>query len=240
MSRPVVFITGAGKRLGRQLALCLADEGYDLLLHYRKSFRSAQTTKKDTEKKGVKTLLVQADLRRVSEIRKMVRQGVDFFGNIDVLINNAAVFPDKKNLFDITESDWNHVLDTNLRGTFFCAQEVARIMMRKKKGIIINIASIGAFSNWTYYIPYCISKAGVVNLTRIMAKSLSPHIRVNAIAPGFLLLDKSEKKKFPAKENILLKKYGNADDIYKTVRFIMENPYLNGQIITVDGGYIIK
>lgn len=236
-----ILITGAAKRLGKEIALSLSTFGYDIILHYNRS------TKKEIEEvshelaaNGSIVFPIKADISNISEIKPMFKIIGKEFDKLDVLINNAAIF-ENYDFFDITEKVFDKFINTNLKSGFFCAQEAAKLMMNSKieQGKIINMASLGGVLNWTGYMPYGISKAGVIKMTYLLAKRLAPKILVNAIAPGTIWIDGddndnvnvSETKKYP------MKAFGKAGDITSIINFLVnENKYITGQVIAVDGG----
>ena len=183
----VILITGAAKRLGRELSLALADRGAKLALHYHTSEKEAQSLLKEIQKKDVQAKLFQAGLTSVPEIEKMVANVIEHFGRIDVLINNAAVFYATP-FGQIKEKEWDQFLDTNLKGPFFCIQAVAKQMLSQKENLkqykIINIADSGGPRTRVNYLPYWISKSGLMAMTETLAKIFTPGIQVNTICPG--------------------------------------------------------
>lgn len=183
----VILITGAAKRLGRKLSLALADRKAKLALHYHTSEKEAQSLLKEIQKKDVKAKLFQADLTSVSEVETMVSQVIQHFGRIDVLINNAAVFYATP-FGQIQEKEWDQFLDTNLKGPFFCTQAVAKHMLSQKEigkqYKIINIADSGGPRTRVNYLPYWISKSGLMAMTETLAKIFTPGIQVNTLCPG--------------------------------------------------------
>jgi 3-oxoacyl-[acyl-carrier protein] reductase len=234
----VAIVTGGGIRLGRKIVLALGSSGYDVVVNYNKSKAGAAKTVKDLQKLTSKAISIKADISNKKEVAVLVRETIKTFGRVDLLINNAAVFFNSS-LKDTTEQKWDKTLNTNLKGSFLISQAVAPYMLKRKNGCIINIASIGGIQAWTNFLPYCVSKAGVIMLTRCLAKTLAPHIRVNAIAPGIINIDGEEnsKVKHILKKNILLKRYGTPSDITDIVLFIAKkSKYITGQVFVVDGG----
>lgn len=238
----VALITGSGHRLGRRIALALAERGYDVVINYLNSRKQALETGRTIRRLGREALVVRADVRKRREVRRMVEMARKRFGNIDLLVNNAAIFPKRTDFLSVTDRMWHDVLNANLYSCFLCAQEVARSMVRNKRGRIINVASLGGIKAWKNHVPYSVAKAGLIMLTRAMAKSLAPYITVNAIAPGTILIPGEEtgRHAHPAPEHIPLGKYGMPEDITRTVLFLAESaPYMTGQVIPVDGGLSI-
>lgn len=242
MEMPVALITGSGRRLGRQIALSLAKAGYDIVINYNESVKEAKLTKKQIEDIGVKAIAIQADISKAQEVHNLVRKSLRKFGKIDVLINNAAVFIEGS--WDtVSELLWEKTLATNLKGTFFCSQLVAKEMVKQRSGKIINIASLGGIQAWIKHIPYSVSKAGVIMLTKCLAKALAPYVTVNAIAPGTIIIEGAENPaiRHMQPEKIPLKKYGNPSDISDLVIFLTTKAnYVTGQVFVVDGGRSIN
>ncbi len=243
MDKPVAIITGSAKRIGRNISLLLARNGYNIVIHYHRSGIDAQKTKKDVASCGADVLVVKADITSEKQVINMIQRTVSHFGKIDLLVNNAAVFPNRCDFTDLSDQIWDEIIGTNLKGTFLCSKFAATEMMKKKKGHIINIASLGAFLHWTGYIPYCVSKSGVVTLTKLLAKSLGPYIKVNAIAPGTIIVPNEENKSkvhIPSVKKILLKKYGKPSDIAEMILYLDKNgDYITGQVFCIDGGATI-
>src|SRR3989338_10821809 len=187
LDQKVVLITGSVKRLGREIALALANKKARIALHYHTSEKEAHALLKEMKKKDIKAQLFQADLTSVSEIEKMISQVIGHFGRIHVLINNAAVFYATP-FGQIKEKEWDQFLDTNLKGPFFCTQAVAQHMLSQKGNLkqykIINIADSGGPRTRINYLPYWISKSGLMAMTETLAKIFSPGIQVNTICPG--------------------------------------------------------
>jgi pteridine reductase len=182
----VVLVTGSGKRLGRAVAVGLAVQGADVVIHYRSSQREAKEAVAEIEKLGRRSIALQADLSRVSELPQFFQKVEASFGRLDLLVNSAANFLQTE-FASTTEKVWDASLDTNLKAVFFCCQTAAPLL-KKTNGAIVNFADIGGILGWTGFIPHSISKAGIIMLTRCLAKELAPEIRVNAIAPGTITM----------------------------------------------------
>ena len=234
----MAFVTGGARRLGRQIAYFLADEGYDLAINYNSSPKkelvkvSAYLKSKNTRFKFYK-----CDLTDIKSLRQAVNRIAKDFGRIDLLINNAGIIR-RIRFEDITEKIYDNILDVNLKGMFFTCQFCLPLLKKSDNPNIINLASLGGIKNWVNYFPYCISKAGVIKLTYLLAKALAPEIRVNAIAPGTIIIEGEERgiTKHVALKSIPLKKYGTSKDIIEAVRFLINCKYITGQIIVLDGG----
>jgi 3-oxoacyl-[acyl-carrier protein] reductase len=234
----VALITGGGRRLGRQIALALASEGYDVVINYNRSSEMARKTVIEIRKKGVNAASIKADISRKKDIDILFKKTIGLFGRLDLLVNNAAIYIDSP-LSLTTEKIWDATINTNLKGTFFCSQKAAIAMVKQGTGKIINIASLGGVQAWKEHIPYSVSKAGVIMLTRILAKSLAPNVQVNAIAPGTILIDGEEDpsiRHIPRKL-IPLNRYGRSSDITSLLLYLANNAeYITGQTFVVDGG----
>ncbi len=241
-TNPVAIVTGSGKRLGRQIAMALAINGYDIVVNYYNSKKGAHQTVKNVEKLGKKAIAVRADVSRKFQVDRMVRIAYHKFGRIDLLVNNSAIFVECDPL-NISEKIWNNTINTNLKGSFICIQSVIPYMLKLKRGSIINIVSLGGIQAWKKHLPYSVSKAGLIMLTKCFAKILAPKIRVNAIAPGTILINGEESLSIHHvnKKNIPLKKYGTPLDITEAVTYLATKAkYMTGQILIIDGGRSIQ
>lgn len=232
------LITGAGRRLGRHLALAFGNRGYRVLIHANDSMDSANDVQKEIESGGGWAAVLQADLSKHDEVLALAKQVNETAGKLDLLINNAGVFPERP--FDeVDEELWDFTLDVNAKSVFFLSQQLAG-MLTSAKGSIINMASSGAYDVWLKHIPYNISKAANVVVTRALAKQLAPDVRVNAIAPGIIVVPGEESGySHPSAERFALKRYGTPEDIVKAAIYLAEDAsYLTGHILPVDGGAI--
>lgn len=231
----VALVTGAGKRLGRAVALRLAEHGADVVVHYRNSQREAQEAVREIEKLGRRATAIGADLGQVSEIKRLFDEAGKHFGRLDVLVNSAANFL-PASMVSTTEGIWDSALDTNVRAPFFCAQAAAP-WLRRTQGVIINFADTGGLLGWTGYIPHSISKAGVIMLTKVLAKALAPEVRVNAIAPGTITME-GDPPEWEADFIKLapLRRTGKPSDIADSVLFLVQSKFITGQVLVVDGG----
>ena len=226
-----ILITGGATRLGEALSKALSKKGARVLIHYNASQNKALKLSKQ-----LKTACFHADLSQVEDIKRLFSEIKKKVGKIDVLINSAAIFYPVPFL-KTTEKQWNEFMNTNLKSVFFSSQEAVPLM--RKNSVIINIADVGGYIMWKDYLAYCTSKAGVLALTKGLAKTLAPKIRVNAIAPGPLLLPKGYSKKYSANLT-LLKKTGSPQKLAHAVCFLIENDFLTGQVIHLDGGRFIN
>jgi pteridine reductase len=234
----VALVTGSAKRLGRAVALRLAAEGADLLIHHGNSHAEAQETVVEIEKMGRRAVAFAADLRKVSEIRTLFEEVGKVFGRLDILVNSAANFL-PASIISTTEEIWDASLDTNLKAGFFCAQSAAP-WLRRTRGAIVNFADAGGLMGWPGYIPHSISKAGVVMLTKVLAKALAPEVRVNAIAPGTITMpgDPPEWEADFAKI-APLQRTGTPSDIADAVLYLIQATFMTGHTLVLDGGRIL-
>lgn len=235
------LVTGAAKRIGRAIALLLASEGMNLLLHYGRSRREAVETQKEAERFGVRVHLLEADLAKFSGVRRLLREAYRRSPQIHLLVNNASVFY-KTPLGRVREKDWNEFFDVNLKAPFFLAQEIGLRMFREKEGKIINLVDWTAFRPYTQYLPYCASKAGLVAVTQGLAKVFAPYVQVNAIAPGPILPARGATKGDERKilRRTPLQRYGEPSDIAEAVRFLVKSSdFVTGAVLPVDGGNLI-
>lgn len=239
----VAIVTGGDRGIGRAIALRFAREGAHIAIANRDEGRGRETVR-EIEGLGGKAAAVRTDLRRVAEIEAMVEAVVRQFGRIDILVNNAGVGAGKKAL-ELTEDDWDQVIDTNLKGLFFCCQKVAPVMIRQKRGKIINVSSILAEVGFAGMAHYCASKAGVKLLTQGLAIDLAPHgIQVNAIGPGTIETDLNRATlAIPHERQVRLARIpmgrlGAPEDIPGAAVFLAsdDSNYMTGQTIYVDGG----
>jgi pteridine reductase len=232
----VALVTGAGKRLGRAIALRLAQEGADVAVHYGTSVEGANEVVAQIRKLGRHAEAFPAEMMDVEAVRKLVASVVTHFGRLDILVNSASNFLQTK-FSEITEAIWDNSLDANLKGPFFCAQAAAPHLAKSGHGAIMNMADIAGLSGWRDFIPYSISKAGVILMTRVLAKELAPAVRVNAIAPGTITMpgDAAElEEEFVRKAP--LRRSGRRDDVTDAVIYLATAEFVTGQLLVLDGG----
>jgi pteridine reductase len=228
----LALVTGAAHRLGKAFALTLARMGFDILLHYHQASEDALQARAEIESIGQRATLVQADLTDPRQIQSMVSR----IDSIRVLVNSAAFMPSGR-VDALSLEDWDTSLDLNLRAPFLLAQECAKKM--NEGGLIVNITDVGAQKAWSRYPSYTVSKAALESLTKILARGLAPAIRVNAIAPGFVLPSDivSEEEWQRLMNRIPLKRPARTEEIASALEFLWKNEYMTGQTIVVDGGY---
>ena len=234
----VVLITGAAVRVGKAIAMELASGGAHILIHYHKSEGPARQLATSLKKYRVKTALLQADMSDVNQISRLAEEAELVLGRVDVLVNSASAYF-KTLVPDVTAAQWDTLMNTNLRGPFFLAQRLGAAMKRRGSGKIINIADWAGMRPYSGYLPYCISKAGVITMTQGLAKAFAPEVQVLAIAPGPILLppDETEASRKAIIQATPLKRIGHPSDIAKTIRFLIEGTdFMTGALIPVDGG----
>lgn len=234
----VVVVTGGARGIGAEIVKFLAKLGYKVVLNYNKSESYAQDVKKELNNVEI----FKADVSKKEEAKALIDFAIKKYGKIDVLINNAGIAQTK--LFtEITDEDWKNIIDTNLNSAFYCSREAVKNMIHNKSGLIINISSIWGITGASCEVAYSTSKAAINGFTKALAKELGPsNIRVNAIAPGIIntamnsYLSEDELKNI--KEEIPLEKIGDPVDIAKCVKWLIEDNYTTGQIISINGGWI--
>ena len=235
----IVLVTGGAKRLGQAIALALGRRGAKIAFSYRTSAREAQATRRLLEQAGAETLAVKADVSRAQDVERLMAQVGRRFGRLDVLVNSASNFF-RTPWARVREQDWDAALDANLKGPFLTALYGSRLMRRGGK--IINIADWAGLRPYKHYLPYCVSKGGVIALTKALAKELAPRIQVNAIAPGPILpppgMGPAERRRIAAR--VPLQRWGSPQDIAQTVLFLIEGTdFMTGSVVFVDGGQLI-
>jgi pteridine reductase len=240
LRKSVALVTGGGRRVGRALALALAGRGASVAVHYNDSAKGANEVVASITSSGGRARTFEADLTRPDAPQSLVRRVVESLGSLDVLINSAAVMI--RTPFDeVTVEQWDSILALNLRAPFFLAQASAE-HLRRARGAIVNIADLAAFETWPGYIPHGLSKSGIVHMTKALARVLAPDVRVNAIAPGTVLLpdDWDEASEARLNETTPLKRQGSPDDVASAMLFLLDADYITGETIVVDGGRHIR
>lgn len=243
----VAIVTGAGQGIGRAIAIELAKEGAKVVVSDINEETISETIKK-MKKSNSEAIGVKADVSNVKDVENMVKETLGKFETIDILVNNAGIFPATP-LIEMTDDQWNKVLDVNLKGCFNCTRSVIPTMIKKKSGKIVNIASIAALVGFANLTHYCASKGGMLGFTRAAALELAPNINVNAIAPGYIrtpgtevktkYIDEEAAKAFVDKSP--LKRMGEPEDISKAVVFLAseDSDYITGQTLVIDGGWTV-
>lgn len=238
-----IIVTGGSRGIGRALVENFARDGYNVVLNYNKSEKSARQIKQSLEEEGFMIDIFKADVSKREEVKQLIEFVLKKYGKIDVLINNAGIA--RINMFsDVTEKEWDEIMNVNLKSAFFTIQEVLPSMIHQKKGLIINISSIWGLVGASCEAVYSASKAGLDGLTKSLAKELGlSNIRVNGIAPGIIDTNMNsnldEKIKKEIEKEIPLGKIGKPEDIYKCAKWLIEDDYTTGQIISPNGGWVI-
>jgi NAD(P)-dependent dehydrogenase (short-subunit alcohol dehydrogenase family) len=230
----VALVTGAAKRIGRSIALRLAGDGAAVAINYRTSRSDAESLAREIQTGGGRAIAIQADVSRRTEVENLFAAVAKEFGRLDILVNNAGVFFAAK-FEQLTDEQWDGIINANLKSQFLCAQAAAPVMKRQGRGRIINISSLGGLLAWPAYTHYCVSKAGVIALTRCLARALAPEILVNSVAPGTI--------QFPGEapdeeyiRRVPLHRTGTGDDIADAVAYLATADFVTGQVLVVDGG----
>jgi len=238
-----IIITGGSRGIGKCLVENFAKEGNNVILNYNKSEKQAKQIKDELAKQGINIQICKADVSKREDVKKLIRFATKNMKNIDVLINNAGIA--KLQMFqDVTEDDWNEIMNTNLKSVYYTIQETMPIMINQKSGCIINISSMWGIVGAACEAVYAATKAGMDAITKSLAKELGPsNIRVNSIAPGVIntemnsMLD--EKIKEELKKETPLQKIGETIDVYRCAKWLVEDEFTTGQVISVNGGYVI-
>jgi len=239
----VIIVTGASKGIGKEISKELAKKGNTIIANYNKSEKEIKELQQELEKQNIKIDIYKADVSKREEATNLVKYTIQKYGKIDVLINNAGISQIKE-FTQITDEDWNNMINTNLNSVFYMSQEACHNMIHNKKGCIINISSIWGITGASCEVHYSVSKAGVDALTKALAKELGPsNIRVNSIAPGIINTEMnahlSEEEKQNIEEEIPLEKIGKAIDIERCVEWLIKDEYTTGQVISINGGWNI-
>lgn len=234
--RKVALVTGGAVRVGRALTLGLAEAGYDMVVHYHASGGPAREALRAVEALGRRAALVQADLSTGAGATATVEAAAETFGRLDLLVNSASTF-ESAPLLEVDEASWDQVMAINLKGPFLTVKAAAD-MLREARGSVVNILDSAALEPWVDYPHHSVSKAGLLHLTRILARVMAPHVRVNAVAPGMVLppADMDEAARRRERDRTPLGRAGNPQDVVRTVLFLAASPFITGEVVVVDGG----
>jgi pteridine reductase len=232
----VALVTGGAHRLGRAIALALGQAGANVVIHYHHSPDQAEKVLRELEALGVGAVATAGDLAQVAEAERVVDDALERWGRLNLLVNNAGIWGSTP-VGTVTEARWDELLDLNLRGAFFTAQR-ATPALRSSRGAIVNIADVGALRPWRNHTPYLVSKGGVITLTEALAKDLAPDVRVNAVAPGAVLLpdDWTPEQAERAARSVPLQRLGRPEDVAEAVIYLARAEYVTGVVLPVDGG----
>ena len=237
----VVIVTGASRGIGKEIAKGLSKKGYTIIANYNKSEKQAIELKEELEKEKINIDIFKADVSKRNDAKELVEYTIKKYGKIDILINNAGISQIKE-FTQLTDEDWNNMINTNLNSVFYMTQEACKNMIHNKKGCIINISSIWGVVGASCEVHYSVSKAGIDAITKSLAKELGPsNIRVNSIAPG--IIDTGMNKNLSQeeinniKQEIPLEKIGTSTNIAKCVSWLIEDDYTTGEVISINGGW---
>lgn len=240
----VIIITGASRGIGREIAIRLAQKGNKIIANFNHSETEAKKLKEELEKQGIEIDIYKADVSKREEAKDLVEYAINKYKKIDVLINNAGI-SEYKLFTEVTDEDWNRIINTNLYSAFVMSQQVVPNMIHYKEGCIINISSVWGLVGSSLEVVYSVSKAGMDGLTKALAKELGPsNIRINSIAPGIIDTNMNQNLNQKVKEDIIeeipLGKMGKTKDIAKCIEWLIEDDYTTGQVISINGGWIIR
>ena len=238
-----VIVTGGSRGIGAAIVVELAKNNYNVVLNYNNSEEKAKKIQRDLKEQGINIEIFKADVSKREDVKKLVNFTIEKYNNIDILINNAGI-DQIKPFMDITNEDWNKIIQTNLNSVFYCSQEVLKNMIHNKKGCIINISSIWGITGASCEVAYSVSKAGIDGMTKALAKEMGlSNIRVNSIAPGIVDTDMNKELSFEElqelKNEIPLGRVAAPEEIVKSVKWLIDDEYVTGQIISVNGGWNI-
>jgi NAD(P)-dependent dehydrogenase (short-subunit alcohol dehydrogenase family) len=236
-----VLVTGGAKRVGRGIALALAKQKARVAISYQTSSKTAEATVKEIQALGTKALAVQADVSKAQDANRLIITVHKALGSLDILINNAAIYEETP-FGKLTEKEWDRHLEINLKGNFLCAKAASEVMQKQGRGKIINIADWSGIRPYKNYLPYCVSKAGVIALTKALALELAPTIQVNCICPGPILLPETfgENERQEVIAQTPLARLGSPEDIAAAALFFVQgSDFVTGAILPVDGGRLI-
>jgi NAD(P)-dependent dehydrogenase (short-subunit alcohol dehydrogenase family) len=235
------LVTGSAVRVGRSIALALARAGAHVVVHYLRSKAQAEETAEGVRAFGVEALTVQGDISKAKEVEALVQAAEARFSSIDILVNNASIYY-RKAFEELTEEDWDRNLEVNLKGAFLLSHRLGPSMKRRGSGKIVNIADWAGYRPYVDYLPYCVSKAGLIALTQGLALALAPEVQVNAVAPGPVLppQDFTPEERRAIERAVPLRRIGSPEDVARAVLFLIEGgDFITGAVLPVDGGRLI-
>lgn len=232
----IALVTGGARRIGRALSLGLARAGAGVVVNYRDSGTAAQSTVRQIREAGGHAIAIRADVGAIEGVRGLVERTRAEFGRLDVLVNNASVFV-RRPFPEITEAEWDRVLAINLKGPFFLAQAAAPLLSRAG-GAIVNIGDLSALQAWPSFAHHAIAKAGLLHMTRVLARALAPEVRVNAIVPGNVLPPEGYEGEdlVDGEERLLTARPGRPEDVVSAMLYLLGGDFLTGEVVVVDGG----
>ncbi len=233
----IALVTGGAHRVGREIAIALAQAGCHLAIHYHNSEKAAKDTASAAKALGVNAAIFRSDLRKLDQIEGLFQLIDSEFGHLDILVNSAAIM-NKIAFQKADEEDWHNTIDLNLKAPFFCIQQAAERMQINGAGAIVNISDLAGLRPWREYPVHSVSKAGLEMLTKVAARAYAPEIRVNAVAPGPVLKPDGmpDARWQEIGDTLPLQRPGNASDVARAVIFLLENDFITGETLVVDGG----
>ena len=234
------LVTGGAHRLGRAFALGLARAGADVLIDYHSSDADAARTVEDIRALGRRAQAVRADVSKEPDVRRLLDSCRDAFGRLDVLVNSASLFHSSP-VESTSTADWERTLAVNLTGPFMLARDAAPLLRADGGGLVVNIADLSAFQPWPSYVAHAVSKAGLVQLTRVLARALAPDIRVNCVAPGTVLPPEgyTEAESDPKGSRRVIRREGTPEDAVRALLYFVEADFVTGEVAVVDGGRML-
>lgn len=233
----VALVTGGGVRVGRALALALAREGARVIVHCHGSVGEANRTAAEIRSLGTDAVVLQADLSEMDEVERLAGEAESAFGGVDLLVNNASVFPAER-LDEVTPEIWRRTMAVNLTAPFFLTQRLGAAMSERGGGVVVNLVDLAGLQPWAAYAAHSVSKAGLVHATRVAARALAPRVRVVGIAPGTVLPpeDLSPEEVQRLADRAPLRRIGDPDDVVQAMLYLVRSDFVTGEILVVDGG----
>jgi pteridine reductase len=237
---PTALVTGGARRIGRALCLGLAEAGFDIVVNHSQSADAAGEVVRQVESLGRRAIAVQADVSESAEVEKLSQAVRGTFGRLDLLVNNASLFQTGR-LLEVEEADWDRVMAVNLKAPFLTLKAMADLL-ESSGGSVLNLVDLSAFEPWVNYPHHAVSKAGLLHLTRVMARAMAPRVRVNAIAPGTVLPSEQDtpEQKEALRARTALGTLGTPDDVVRTALFLHRSPFITGEVVVVDGGRLLS
>jgi len=233
------LITGGAVRIGRAVTLGLAEEGFDVVVNYHTSESEARSVKREVEALGRRCVIAGGDVSNSADVDRISQEVRRSCGRLDLLVNNASLFSQGP-LMEVDEGEWDRVMAVNLKGPFLMVKATADLLT-EARGSVVNLVDLSAFQPWVEYPHHAVSKAGLLQLTRVMARAMAPRVRVNAIAPGAVLLpeDYDQEARIRSRERAPLGTLGSPEDVVRTVLFLDRSPFITGEVVVVDGGRLL-
>lgn len=237
ISGKAALVTGGARRVGRALALALADAGADVIINFNASAEDAAATVADIETRGRRAVAIQADVAQAQDVARLIAGAERALGRLDILVNNASLF-ERTPLPQISEAEWDRVLGVNLKGPFLLSQAAAPLLARDGGGAIINIVDLSALQPWPSFAHHAVSKAGLLHLTRVLARALAPAVRVNSIAPGTVLPPDGTTGE-EGSERRVIRREGEPADVAAALLYLVRSDFVTGENLIVDGGRML-